>query len=169
MLAVTRDCHGFSHGFTWGTGQGTDFCTLEKPVPSAQVPGYPRCYPSHLFFHITQPSNVTLPHHRQPTACHQPLSLPATTPSITRSASGGVCPSLPAQPPPSLEMRVEGFPPLSVCHHPLRRSKREQRGFTSITPLPSKMSASARFRWCCLFTPAPTPSSPSKTSVITCS
>ena len=138
---ICRECHGFSHGFTWDTGQGRDFCTLEKPIPSARVPGYLRCYLSHVWSLPHQPSNVTLPHHRQPpspskqahclpptplSACHHPLrclkhewrglphSLPATTPSVTQSASGGVCPTL-----------CLPQPPFSACHHPLCRSKRK--------------------------------------------
>ena len=38
---------------------------------------------------------ITDNHHHprnKPTACHQPLSLPATTPFIAQSASGGFCP-----------------------------------------------------------------------------
>ena len=31
---------GFFHGFTWGTGRGTDLCTPEKPVPRARVHGF---------------------------------------------------------------------------------------------------------------------------------
>jgi len=39
-LILARECHRFCHGFTWGTGQGTDFCTPQKPVPVAWVDGF---------------------------------------------------------------------------------------------------------------------------------
>jgi len=42
-IAIRRDCHGYKkpagkcHGYVQGTGTGTDFCTLQKPVPVAWV------------------------------------------------------------------------------------------------------------------------------------
>jgi hypothetical protein len=40
VLLAVRECHGFCHGFSWGTGRGPDFCTPQKPVPVARVYGF---------------------------------------------------------------------------------------------------------------------------------
>ncbi len=48
VLCGIRECHGFCHGFLWGTGTGWKFRTPEKPVPVPRVLGYPRRDPSHV-------------------------------------------------------------------------------------------------------------------------
>jgi hypothetical protein len=57
---------GFCHGFTWGTGRGTDFCTRQKPVPVARVDGFDPDFKLRSKSRETASSALEIVHFRPP-------------------------------------------------------------------------------------------------------
>ena len=169
------ETRGFCHGFTWGTGQGTDFCTRQKPVPVARVHGFDPSSNSarkreRLPAQHTFPPTITTNYHENSSriakeeewVVHPPISLEGML-SIGQDyvlimTNSKLCrfPVVPHIPPPSKRARVPSFLMMVDCssappsHHPRKRARMlvfDGGGMYFITtiPLPLKTSTHARF------------------------